>query len=268
VADVTPERAIASRDPSFTERVLRRLHRIRTSGYRALRPEPAEAERLRARVLARVRELGRTYEDGNSDLLGYTYHPIPFEDFDHLNAHRPECDARLQAILGALTIRPGDWVLDVGANVGFFAFSLARLGAIVEAYEPHSASFEIGAALSKLYRSDVLYINRGLSESGLRYLRPRYRAVLLLSVFHWVVKQNGDKAAARVLRDLVDRADVVFFEVPASPVDGMFHNRDFVSRSAIEAYLARVLPGATIEALSEDDAWSARPLYALRRVRA
>jgi hypothetical protein len=241
---------MAARDPSFAERVLRRLHRIRTSGYRALRPEPAEPERLRARVLARVRELGRTYEDGNSDLLGYTYHPIPFDGFEHLNTHRPECEARLRAILREVTIRPGDWVLDVGANV--------------EAYEPHSASFEIGAALSKLYKRDVLYINRGLSEAGLKYLRPRYRAILLLSVFHWVVKQDGDAAAARVLRDLAGRADVLFFEVPASPVDGMFHNREFVSRSAIEAYLARVLPGATIVALSEDDAWAARPLYAIR----
>jgi 2-polyprenyl-3-methyl-5-hydroxy-6-metoxy-1,4-benzoquinol methylase len=89
-------------------------------------------------VLARVKELGRTYEDGNSDLLGYTYHPIPFAGFEHVNAHRDECDARLRAILDALKVRPGDWILDVGANVGFFAFSLARLGAIVEA-EPHSA---------------------------------------------------------------------------------------------------------------------------------
>lgn len=259
---------MAARNPSFAERVLRRLHRIRTSGYRALRPEPGEPERLRARVLARVRELGRTYEDGNSDLLGYTYHPIPFDGFEHLNAHRPECETRLRTILDAVTIRPGDWILDVGANVGFFAFSLAKLGAIVEAYEPHSASFEIGAALSKLYKSDVLYINRGLSEAGLRYLRPRYRAILLLSVFHWIVKQDGDEAAARVLRDLVGRADVVFFEVPASPVDGMFHNREFVSRASIEAYLARVSPEATVVALSEDDAWAARPLYAIRHANA
>jgi hypothetical protein len=266
--DVSRHRAVASPHPSFAERLLQRLHRLRTSGYRALRPDAAEAARLRARVLARVRELGRTYEDGNSDLLGYTYHPIPFEGFEHLNAHRPECDERLRAILDAVTIRPGDWVLDVGANVGFFAFSLARLGAIVEAYEPHSASFEIGAALSKLYRSDVLYINRGLSEAGLRYLRPRYRAILLLSVFHWIVKQDGDEAAERVLRDLAGRADVVFFEVPASPVDGMFRNLNFVSRASLEAYLARVLPDATIVALSEDDAWAARPLYAIRHARA
>ena len=245
--------------------LFRRLNRIRTSGYRALRPEPGEPERLKARVLARVKELGRTYEDGNSDLLGYTYHPIPFAGFEHVNAHRGECDARLRAILDALKVRPGDWILDVGANVGFFAFSLARLGAIVEAYEPHSASFEIGAALSKLYKTDVIFINRGLSAATLRYLRPHYRAILLLSVFHWIVKQEGDEAAARILQDLAGRTDVLFFEVPASPADGMFHNREFVSRSSIEAYLGRVLPGATVVPLVEDGAWAGRPLYAIRR---
>ena len=263
--DVRRGEAIAARDRGFVERIRQRLNRIRTSGYRVLRAEQDETQRLRARVLNRVRELGRTYEDGNSDLLGYTYHPIPFDGFEHLNAHRRECEDRLRAILEALTIRSGDWILDVGANVGFFAFSLARRGAIVEAYEPQSASFEIGAALSKLYKSDVLYINRGLSVAGLRYLRPHYRAILLLSAFHWIVKQEGDEAAARVLQDLGRRTDVIFFEVPASSADGMFRHADFVSRQSIEAYLARVLPGFAVVALFEDGAWADRPLYAIRR---
>ena len=247
----------------LAQRVRRRLDRIRTTWYRKLRRETNEAQRLRARVLERINELGAEYEDGNSDLLGYTYHPIPFEGFGHVKAHRRECEARLGAILEAVTIRPGDWILDIGANVGFFAFSLARLGAIVEAYEPHSASFEIGAGLSKLYKTDVLYLNRGVSLENLKYLRPHYRAILLLSVFHWVVKQEGDKAAARVLKDLVARADVLFFEVPARPDDAMFKHPDFVSRQSIEAYLARVLPGAAVVALAEDDAWANRPLFAI-----
>jgi hypothetical protein len=48
----------------------------------------------------------------------------------------------------------------------------------------------------------------------------------------------------------------------------MFHNREFVSRASIEAYLARVSPEATVVALSEDDAWAARPLYAIRHAHA
>src|SRR5262249_52132064 len=179
--------------------------------------------------------------------------------------HRRECESRLRAILDAVTIRPGQWVLDVGANVGFFAFSLARVGAIVEAYEPHSACFEIGPGLSKLVETDVLYLNRRLSESSLKYVRPHYRAILLLSVYHWIVKQEGDEAAERVLQDLVRRSDVLFFEVPARPDDAMFTHRDFVSRQSIEAYLARVLPNTCVTAISEDSSWAYRPLYAIRR---
>jgi hypothetical protein len=83
----------------------------------------------------------------------------------------------LRAILDALKVRPATGSSTWAPTSAFSRFQLARLGAIVEAYEPHSASFEIGAALSKLYKTDVIFINRGLSAASLRYLRPRYRAI-------------------------------------------------------------------------------------------
>lgn len=48
-----------------------------------------------------------------------------------LGSYEPEIQALLQE-----TVRPGDVVFDVGANVGFFSVLAARLGAKVYAFEP------------------------------------------------------------------------------------------------------------------------------------
>ena len=145
--------------------------------------------------------------------------------------------------------------------MGFFAFSLDGRGAFVEAYEPHSATFEIGAALAKLHESNVLYVNRGVSVAGLRLLRAHYRAVLLLSVFHWIVKQEGEAGASHILRDLAGRADMVFFEVPCEAGEAMFKHPRFSSRESVEGYLREILPAARLTLLAQDDSWGARLLY-------
>ena len=240
-----------------------RLHRLRTRLFRAIVRRGSEEEELRRRIMHRVRELGRRYEDGNSDLLAFTYHPIPFPGFEHIKCHRSEVESRLQAILTWLHVAKGDWILDIGANVGFFAFSLERQGAMVEAYELNSATFEIGAALSKLHKSNVLYINKALGRETLPYLRPHYKAILLLSVFHWIVKQEGREGAAAVLRDLAQRADLIFFEVPTSLSDGMFQDELFRSKETIQNFLRETLPGAACHELACDAEWGGRFLLCI-----
>jgi hypothetical protein len=243
--------------------VVVRLYRLRTRLFRAFGRRRSEEEELRQRVLNRVKELGHWYEDGNSDLVEYTYHPIPFLGYEHVRCHRREVELRLEAILTRLSVVKGDWILDIGANVGFFAFSLERLGATVEAYEPNSPSFEIGAALSKLYRANVLYINKPFNRESLQYLRSHYKAILLLSVFHWIVKQEGRDGAAAVLQDLSRRADLIFFEVPTSSSDGMYQHEIFASKEAIETFLRDTLPGVIFLELAYDEEWGGRFLLCL-----
>lgn len=240
-----------------------RFHRLKTHLFRAIGRHGSEEKELRRRIMNRVKELGRRYEDGNSDLMAFTYHPIPFPEFERIKCHRSEVESRLQAILTRLHIDKGDWILDIGANVGFFAFSLERQGAMVEAYELNSATFEIGAALSKLHKANVLYINKALGRESLPYLRPHYKAILLLSVFHWIVKQEGREGAAAVLRDLARRADLIFFEVPTSASDGMFQDELFASKEAIESFLGETLPGVTFRELACDDEWGGRFLLCI-----
>jgi hypothetical protein len=247
----------------ISQSAVERLRRLKTRLFRAIGRRRTEEQELRRRIMSRVAELGRWYEDGNSDLRSHTYHPIPFPAFEHIKCHRSEVELRLNAILTRLDVTRGDWILDIGANVGFFSFSLERLGAMVEAYELNSATFEIGAALSKLYKTNVLYINKPLGRESLPFLRPHYKAILLLSVFHWIVKQEGREGAATVLRDLARRADLIFFEVPTSASDGMFQDELFASKEAIESFLRETLPGVACHELACDDEWGGRFLLCI-----
>lgn len=241
--------------------LLRRLYRAKTWWLRKVSNRPSEEEQLRRRILDRVAELGRWYEDGNSDLVEFTYHPILFPGFETVKSHRGEMADRLAAITTAIGPTQGEWILDIGANVGYFAFSLERQGAYVEAYESNSDTFEIGAALSKLHRTNVLYLNKSFGTAALAYLRPRYKAVLLLSVFHWIVKQEGITAATTVLSELARRTDQIFFETPCTESEGMFQHEIFGSQLRVEGFLQDALPTSKVSRLTVDQSWGGRNLY-------
>ena len=243
--------------------LIRRFYAVRTRFARATTPGRDDDELLRERIRSRINELGKRYEDGNSDLIEHTYHPIPFPGFEKIKSHRTEMANRLLCIQRKLGDANGSWILDIGANVGFFAFSLAKEGYIVEAYELNSATFEIGAALSKLFASNVIYINKAIGLKAVPYLRPHYKAVLMLSVFHWIVKQEGVDGATKLLAEIARRTDQIFFETPCSDSEGMFQHEIFNSQSSVEAYLSDALPKAKISILSKDESWGERNLYSL-----
>lgn len=249
---------------ALTRRLSTRRAELKTLLARRFGPSRSREERLHARIRARVKALGATYEDGNSNLVGYTYHPIFFPGFDSVPAHRAACDARLDAIIGDLQPRAGDWILDVGANVGYFSFGLAERGAFVEAYEAESDTFEIGAALAQLHDANVIYVNRSVSARALPLLRPRYRAVLLLSVFHWIVKQEGESQALAVLRDLLRRSERLYFEVPCDSGDALYRHAWFSSPENVQAFFARELPSFEATRLGEDGDWAGRVLWRIR----
>jgi hypothetical protein len=77
------------------------------------------------------------------------------------------------------------------------------------------------------------------------------------------VKQEGREGAAAILRDLARRTDMIFFEVPTSPSDGMFQDDLFTSKEAVESFLRETLPGAACHELTCDDEWGGRFLLCI-----
>jgi hypothetical protein len=214
-------------------------------------------------IREKIRNLGKQYEDGNSNCIGYTYHPIYFDEFSDVSCHRGEsaCRERLDCIEKEVHIESGDRVLDIGANVGFFAFSFASKGAVVDAIEAQTESFEIGSALAKQNSAHVYYINKPISVRVLDDLDHRYKVALLLSVLHWVMKQEGRLETIKILRAVVSRADTVFLEVPADPSDGMVFHEEFSNLENVRRFLSEALPDHEIKEILQSREWGHRPLF-------
>lgn len=67
-------------------------------------------------------------------------------------------------------VRPGDWVLDVGANIGHYSARLSELvgptGRVI-AFEPVPATFELLASnVARLHYSNVTVINAAASDAS------------------------------------------------------------------------------------------------------
>lgn len=66
-----------------------------------------------------------------------------------VGSHEPDEQVFLQKF-----VRPGDVVVDVGANIGIYTVALVAAGAVVHAYEPVSATRDILEHNVKLNRAE------------------------------------------------------------------------------------------------------------------
>jgi hypothetical protein len=249
---------------------MNRQHSIRTridwavtKLFRFIGPRQVGDEKIDSLIRKKIKTLGRQYEDGNSNCIGYTYHPIYFRDLGNVSCHRGEsaCRERLECIEKEVEVNPGDRVLDVGANVGFFSFALASQGAIVDAIEAQTESFEVGAALSKKYDATVYFVNKPVSVEVLNHLDHHYKISLLLSVLHWVMKQEGKQKTIEILRAVADRSEMIFVEVPSDPSDGMVFHEEFSSLDNVRKFLTEALPDHDIEEILQNREWGNRSLF-------
>ena len=166
-------------------------------------------------IEAVVREL----EQSPVERGGNVYHPVPFPEFSHLktSANFEQVHAKLDLVRTVLRAGfPGGLagvkILDVGANAGFFTFSLAADGADVTAYEPHPRYGPIGAYLAREKTTRVDWRPIAFDREAAR--RDRYDAALMLSTFQWITKGNAliDEGRA-LLRELSQNVGLLIFEL-------------------------------------------------------
>jgi len=150
---------------------------------------------------------------------GHIYHPIPFPEFAHLktSSDSTEVYRKWNLIKKTLqTIFPGGLsgrkILDVGANAGFFTYSLAMDEAEVTAFEPHPRYAPIGKCLTREKQLPIEWHETPLQCDVIQ--DRAFDAALMLSVFQWMA--DGGKRFVDAVEELHAVAKItryLFFEL-------------------------------------------------------
>lgn len=166
-----------------------------------------------------IQEIVTHLETEPAEQGGNIYHPIPFPEFAHLktSSDAAQVRAKWEMIEAGLRLAfpgglAGRQVLDVGANAGFYTFSLAQRGAAVTAFEPHKRYGPIGRFLAADKKLPVEWHDGPFAPELIR--GKRFDAALMLSVFQWMA-EGGKKIAeaSAQLRVLSESCDCLFFEL-------------------------------------------------------
>lgn len=152
-----------------------------------------------------INDIVRDLETQPIESSGHIYHPIPFPEFSHLttSSNRKQVNKKFDLITKALSeLRPDGImnlsVLDIGANAGFYTFSLAQRGAKVTAFESDHRYGPIGHFLAAEKRLPVTWHSAPYSPDFV--IGQQFDVTLMLSVFQWMA--DGGKRQAEALDDL------------------------------------------------------------------
>jgi len=161
-------------------------------------------------LIAYIRKEYDPRAPGSATRKGMLYQEIPFEGYEAIQAQRRGSDARLRALLGAVDVR-GKHVLDVGCNIGFFCFSLAREGARCWGLDADRDALRVAESLRRLHGVGSVRFTAGrLDPETLQALcrdAGHFDIVLLNSVIHWLLRDTG---SIRTVQSWLAR-------IPASP---------------------------------------------------
>jgi SAM-dependent methyltransferase len=164
---------------------------------------------------------------------GHVYHPIPFPEFASLrsSANEAAVEAKGRRVLGVIDRRrsmglPSGRVLDIGANGGYFTFSLARTVDSVTAYEPTERYSAIGQTLARLRAPNVDWRGRPFSEAEIG--AETWDVALMLSTFQWITAGDERLEEGReLLRALSSATSCLIFEI------GLNHGKSAVTTSKL-----------------------------------
>lgn len=166
-----------------------------------------------------VQEIIKDIETNPIESGGHVYHPIPFPEFKHLktSSNKDEVYKKWDLILSYIKEFASDdlkkiSVLDVGANGGFYTFSLAKEGCKVTAFEPHPRYAPIGKFLAREMRLNVEWNANPFNPESIA--GRHFSVALMLSVFQWMA-DGGERMteACEGLKNISSVCDYMMFEL-------------------------------------------------------
>jgi len=164
---------------------------------------------------SRIRSLVEKIKSYNLETWADIYHPIPFYEFRNLTTQVTFFTPyqRLAMILRGYQNLRGLRVLDLGCNVGFYSFSLAKRGAQVVGVDIRPEYIEIASCVARVYEVPVTFLNMPITPEFIEEDGKGFDITLCFSMLQWVVEQKGIEYAREILRAISKRSRSLFFDV-------------------------------------------------------
>lgn len=181
-----------------------------------------------------ISKIGRTYKDGSSLTPGTLYHPIPFPEYSHIPVHKTNCIEEWEVIQRHYNFTD-KIVIDIGCNVGYFTFNIAKTANMVYGFEADDSVKDLAEAI----RRDQEIENVGF-KGAIRPEEPSWwhpDVYLWINSHMWLVKQYGFKRIKKMLRFIAERGADLFFQTAHAESRGMFLVEELKNLDDILGYL-------------------------------
>jgi len=155
---------------------------------------------------------------------GDVYQPIPFPEFAGLASQADDRATyqRLGMILDLCGNPRGRRYLDLGCNLGFYVFSLARRGALASGLDLDSRFIDLAQRVAAIEGvpgefvagrlSPELFAPGGIFGAP----RPVWDLVTCFSTLQWVVAEHGEDYAVAMLKAMRARCRALLLDVPVN----------------------------------------------------
>ena len=177
-------------------------------------------ERLHPEAMELAREIAAAPLVNHGDV----YQPIPFPEFAGLGSQAD--DRATYQRLGIVLDHGGDprgmRYLDLGCNLGFYAFSLARRGARVAGLDRDARFIDVARRVAGIEGVAGEFVaaplDPGLFAPGGVFGSPRpvWDLVTCFSTLQWVVEEHGEDFAVELLKAIRRRSRALILDIPVN----------------------------------------------------
>lgn len=161
-----------------------------------------------------ARRIGEWIRGLHLETWADVYHPIPFHEFRELTTQVDDSSSygRLAMIVRSRPSFEGVRVLDLGCNVGFYAFSLAKRGAQVTGIDVRPEYIDITRQVARLYAQPAEFLHAAITPD-LPQDGGGFDVTLCFSVLQWVIEQHGEAYGREVLKAISACSAELWFDL-------------------------------------------------------
>lgn len=127
---------------------------------------------------------------------------------------RSESKSRAEAIASVLQPLAGKRILDIGSSLGYFCFYLSDRGVITEGWESNEDNCQVSRIVQEINGLDAKFKVKELNEETIDSIpHNQHDAILVLSVFHHIIRFQGLAQTKMLVKKLMDRSPIMIVEL-------------------------------------------------------